>query len=616
MSSIENISCVNTTNKCNYISPVNSLNIYPNSNGISKITGRPITDSELNSVFTTYSGICNSKGGSISTCCDPSITTISTDDPITLAYYNELKAMFPSGRMITDTEGSTYLQLSKTDMTGMNGWQPFSPYMMCKVNNAGFNLSRDPVNPNAVNVSNLNDDCSSNNCDNSSITFDMLMSNVSSDNTYTYADDAKVADDIKNGYINNVKSYIYKYNYVDQPLTMDTNQNRMIHLAALYNQLDILNMLIAVNANINIQNGNGDTPLHFGVKANNQDIVNSLITQGANIRERNNAGETPIFNSLLTGDMYMITILYNNGASVLDKDNKGNNLCHYAIMNSKNKRDIMTFLTDRGVSVGDVNNAGHTPLNLLNMRIAQQLSSDNKNNIISSETYLALKNEILNNKKIARMNSNSNSNSNYVSVEGFSNIYKMGKSDNNVISESLEDLLTIETQARNKMFLGTNGLNPITINSASATSWSPVLLENKVCVPKYGTNNKNITGNENREQCEQMGGEMAAIPSSKVNITVGYSSSNDGDIESLKQNTLYNPVYSELEPVVMLPTPSLNPTLTPQPIESNGVKINEKFGDVWNTLSSKYENNHNNFKYITILILVLFIVWIFYLIIM
>lgn len=567
MSSLFNISCKNTNNSCNFIEPIDSFNIYPSSNGISKITGRPITSDEVNAVFNSYNSVCNSKGGIIAGCCN-SDSSIAPNDVRTKVAYNELRSTYPYARLTTSSNGSELLQLA-TAPVYESGWTPISPYIMCKLSMPGnLVITPDTYNPKILNITGLQGDCSKQRCSSDSLSFDMLMSGIRQDTSYTYYDDSKVVDDIKNGNLDGVKSYIYKYNYVDQPLSGDDLQNRMVHIAALYGNLDIMNLLIAVNADVNSKNLDGDTPLHIAARANNQDIVNTLISQGSSITMRNVAGRTPIFSAIESGDLAMILILYNSGAGLLDVDADGNNMCHYTILKaSSNKLELIRFFIAHGVSVDQRNNDGASVLDLLDTAISQTMSSDVKSEQLSKADYLNLKNNIMS----ARVSSHGNGSIANNVEETFSNINgQVSVSAPAILSNNLEDLMSIQTLIRTQAYkeLYSGSSETVFRGSSSIPQSVPVILDSKICVPKYGTASSDIVGNEDSTTCVQMGGEMVGIRDPGTSATISYYSPLDQDIAKINDRDLYRPKYDVLVNSTSLPTPKLEvPTKVDIPTE-------------------------------------------------
>ena len=67
-----------------------------------------------------------------------------------------------------------------------------------------------------------------------------------------------------------------------------------LHIAASYNRLDVVHMLIAGNADIHIRDQFGNTPLHIAALINNVDIFRELTEAGANLDIQNDRGEIPL----------------------------------------------------------------------------------------------------------------------------------------------------------------------------------------------------------------------------------------------------------------------------------------------------------------------------------
>ena len=67
-------------------------------------------------------------------------------------------------------------------------------------------------------------------------------------------------------------------------------------VATFYDQFQIAEFLINLNANVNSKDPNGNTPLHFAISS--PTIVNLLIQKGANVNAQNEDGETPVYQAV------------------------------------------------------------------------------------------------------------------------------------------------------------------------------------------------------------------------------------------------------------------------------------------------------------------------------
>ena len=67
-----------------------------------------------------------------------------------------------------------------------------------------------------------------------------------------------------------------------------------VHTAALYGHVDILEILVAHNADLMACDGDGETPLHIAAQHGHRNVCNRLIELGADINARDNDNITPL----------------------------------------------------------------------------------------------------------------------------------------------------------------------------------------------------------------------------------------------------------------------------------------------------------------------------------
>lgn len=72
-----------------------------------------------------------------------------------------------------------------------------------------------------------------------------------------------------------------------------------ICIAARYNNLEIVNLLIKNNANVNIKDSNGKTPLMLAAEYNFNEIVDLLLKNKADVNAKANNGFTPLIFSVM-----------------------------------------------------------------------------------------------------------------------------------------------------------------------------------------------------------------------------------------------------------------------------------------------------------------------------
>ena len=517
MEKLFKLNCTNQEDRCNHILPFSTLQL----DGVNPDTGRRFNSKDKDIVKNAFTRACSSRDGLIGVCCDPSDPQIAN-----LQVPENILNTYPSIKVINRLDQIETIYLSKTVRNGP-GWQKLTPYLLCKILKAKISNTN---NPNILKAEQFTDDCFTRNCDltQKEIGFANLISQVKNDMKYTYFDDAKVVESIKADEDNNVQTYINKYKNVDQALTNDDRQNRMIHIAAMFNSKRTLDLLVKNSADLNIKNFRGETPLHIAAKNNNLELVFNLINLGVNNREKNQKGETPIFEAVKNGNMEIIRVFYNNGASVLDKDNNKNNLIHISVLEGNNKSEVIRFLIDRGVSVKELNKDNKTALDLIYENISKVEQAANQNILI----------EGFQNRNQTNSRNNRNNNNNQVNAN---NVRQLELNQEQKESQNIASLLRKQHYLENKNAYS----NDIT---GKLPYGSPVEYDTSIC------SNGNATGMESTQQeCNNVDGNFGHYKSYTTKVNISYYPAKESVIDELDRNTLYRDKYSEKELIKQLP---------------------------------------------------------------
>jgi ankyrin repeat protein len=377
MDSYLKLTSVKNNKNCNCISPfyINGIT------GINPNTGRDYSKEDLDAMKTALYRISAAKGCDVSVCCDPNDPTTSPN----LEFTKQFMQKFPKIMPLYQGSQLQGIKLSTTANVKESGWQDPTPYMICKITKAKIN---DTIEPTVKMATNLVNDCYSDSCSSlETMTVNTLLQNAKADMTYTSFDDARVTQAILENNISYVKEYIRKYKGVNFPLTNDDYNNRLIHIAAKSSYNDILTMLIALKANLNVQNKLRETPIHLAVLAKNLDNISSLLSQGIDLTIPNNNGETAMFYAMKTGDLRIINMLYSNNSPIQGVDKNGNNLIHYCVLNCPSykeddntvpntKSEIIQFLIDHGISTEQKNISGIAPLEMVSKQINKQINQE------------------------------------------------------------------------------------------------------------------------------------------------------------------------------------------------------------------------------------------------
>jgi ankyrin repeat protein len=533
MNSYLKISSTKNNTHCNCISPfyIDSIS------GINPSTGHYYTDDDKDILKTSLYRISNAKGCEVGQCCDPNDPTKTPDADFT----NKFLQNFPKIMPIYEGSNLVSVKLSTTNNVKTNGWIAPTPHLICKISKSIVNDTSDPTIKIATN---LVSDCFTNNCSPvESITMDNLLQNAKSDMKYTFLDDARVTQAIRENNISYVKEYIKKYKQIDSPLTNDSYSNRMIHIACDSNSLNILNMLIALKANLNITNKLNETPMHFAVRKANLDNISALLMQGIDLTIANSKGETAMFYAMITGDIRIINMLYNNASPLLNIDNSGNNLIHYCILNcpsfknvdddtknasnsiTNSKADIIRFLIEHGVSSEQINLAGLTPLEMTEKEINREINREcalnisNQNSTIN-EKFFNVKPIIPNKNKIENF-TNNNTNNN-VKINDI----------NNYTTEH-QSLLEVQSMIFNNVIRNNPKKYSDYISTDDIPKGAPIEILDTIC---YGDG---MTGNEDSYDCIAKGGQIVKIKNKTTKIKIELTPENDVDIDNVNQSELY-----------------------------------------------------------------------------
>jgi len=535
----------NKANKnCNCITPFYINDIT----GINPNTGGDYTDDDRNIVKSSMYRISNARGCNVGVCCDPNDPFTSIDQ----TFMDQFKQTYPKVMPIYNGTLLNSIKLSTKSQVKQSGWQVPTPYLVCKVTKATIVPTSDPT---LFTATNLVQDCFSDSCtDVEKMSLQNLISKTKTEmQEYTYMDDAAVATAIRDGNTDGVKQFIRKYNSVDAPLTFDDYNNRMLHIAAMStnkNIMTIIDLLIKLKANINIRNKNNETPLHLALSSKNTAVANRLISVGANLTITNNLGETPIFYAIKSGDIGLVRMLYNAGAPLLVVDNKGNNLIHYAIIHVKSngtglsnlsnpsnltqiqsiKSTIIKFLLDNGVNSEATNNAGLTPLELVKKRIdkydkstPEEIKGDNDCNGDDGGDDGDDDSNFINQVKEAFFN--------IKPVREFfqgANIADVSKMTPDQIS-----LMEIQTMLFNNVIRNNPSKYSGYINVGDLPAGSPIDVLDTVCVG--GTN----TGNEDSTTCNANGGQIVKIKNKTTLVKLELLPEKQSAIDTVKQCDLY-----------------------------------------------------------------------------
>jgi hypothetical protein len=311
----------------------------------------------------------------------------------------------------------------------------------------------------------------------------------------------------------------------------------MIHIASESKNTDILSMLIALKANINIKNKLNETPIHFAVRNNNIDTIDILLSQGADLNSANIDGEIPLFYAMTTGNLRIVKMLYNNNSPILSLDKKGNNLIHYCIkhcpsfknknddnndnnndnnndlgIDDKDKSNIIKFLIERGIDTEQVNLDGLTPL---------ELTEKEMNREINKECAEGIEND------------NNNINEYFFNMKPNKKTVSLRNHTMKDYTEEHKELLEIQTLLFNTIIRNNPNKYNNYISVDDIPKGAPIEVLDTVCV------GNNVTGNEDSIECENKGGQLVKIKNRTTKIKLELLPEEKSVLDKVDEKELY-----------------------------------------------------------------------------
>ena len=105
---------------------------------------------------------------------------------------------------------------------------------------------------------------------------------------------------------------------------------------------------------IDIKNGEGDTPLHLSIRNNHLEIINFLMEEGADLNIKYGLYHaTPLYCAVRSGHKDMVELLIDKGADINEVSRIGSNSFFIAV--GRGHKDVIRLLLDKGADVGAKN---------------------------------------------------------------------------------------------------------------------------------------------------------------------------------------------------------------------------------------------------------------------
>jgi hypothetical protein len=131
---------------------------------------------------------------------------------------------------------------------------------------------------------------------------------------------------------------------------IDTFGNTALYNATACGHKDVVQALIAANAQVNFKNSLNGTPLSIAAFNNHQEIAQLLVNAGALVDEPDSNQATPLIYATLRGHKEMVELLLNAQANIHTIDDQGLSAISYAERNGH--QEIVMILKNHSALLG------------------------------------------------------------------------------------------------------------------------------------------------------------------------------------------------------------------------------------------------------------------------
>jgi len=173
----------------------------------------------------------------------------------------------------------------------------------------------------------------------------------------------------------------------------DKNYNYIIHYLIIFNQIDLIKILLNKNIRLDVLDFDGRTILYYPIKFNYKELFSILIEYnkkiiGISIIDiKDNLGNTALHYATVLNNIDIVKQLIDNNADPLIRNNDNDNVLHVAL--KYNRNEIIEYIISKLININFLTSSGENLLQLAisyqNIYIANLLIEKRKINLNNQE---------------------------------------------------------------------------------------------------------------------------------------------------------------------------------------------------------------------------------------
>ncbi|XP_065576364.1 uncharacterized protein LOC136037570 [Artemia franciscana] len=136
----------------------------------------------------------------------------------------------------------------------------------------------------------------------------------------------------------------------------------VLHIASMYNNLEIVKYLVSEGSNINAKTNDGRKPIHVAAKSGHIDTVEFFLSKGLGIDVSDAENRTLLHYAVDVNQLEVVKYLIAKGADINTNDVLGQSPLHGAAFHGY--KDIVEVLLKHGASYSGVDNYNLKPINM------------------------------------------------------------------------------------------------------------------------------------------------------------------------------------------------------------------------------------------------------------